>query len=101
MEDLRNIYATCSDCAAKPQQKFMTWDINTFVNKWIKKSFCDKSTDITEHLWIKISKVNDDKISLTGTIDNDPVLDSGVKFGDTVQVNLDEIEECFDGEKLL
>lgn len=100
MEDARNIYVTCSDCASKPQQKFTLWDINTFVNKWVKKSFPEVNSERKEHLWIKINQVNDDK-TLTGTVDNDTVLNLSVKSGDIVQVKVEEIEACFDGKDLI
>jgi uncharacterized protein YegJ (DUF2314 family) len=72
-------------------------DPSVFIGKWVKACFTEPGTDKKEHLWIHINTA--DKSRLIGVIDNDPVLKLDVKYGDLIKILLEEIEDCFDGEK--
>lgn len=92
-EDIKNIAIICSECAPKPQNKYSTMNVQSFIGEYVKKSFKSKDSDETEHLWIKVTKVIDNE-TLEGIINNDVILNIGFKFGDTVSVKLKEIENC-------
>jgi uncharacterized protein YegJ (DUF2314 family) len=91
-EDPRNVFITCSEHASRPQEKYALEPASNFLNKWVKACFEEIGTEKKEHLWIKVLTVKDDK-TLIGIIDNDPFLNLQVKFGDTVEVKLYEIED--------
>jgi len=100
MEDLRNIYCTCTKHSSRPQAKYASWDPTQFIGKWVKVGFTEKLTERVEHLWVQILVVTKEG-KLHGTVDNDPLLNLDVKYGDPVEVSIFEIESCYDGKSVL
>ena len=92
-EDPKNIYFTCPEHSAKPDRRYLNWRLEHFLGRHVKKSFNDNKGQ-TEHLWIKIFKIDGGK--LVGKVDNDPVFDIGIRFGNIVRVDRSEIEEVFE-----
>lgn len=74
-ENPRNMIQVCRGCMEKNKG---TFDIE--IGDYAKIRFGDASPG--EYMWIKVTKVNGNK--LEGTLDNDPVIVKDVKFGDTV-----------------
>lgn len=69
-----------------------------FIGKLVKRVFQAKKSPIpgmiSEHMWVKIHDINGNR--LIGTLDNQPILDVGLKYGDMVTVELTEIEDIMD-----
>ncbi len=67
------------------------------MGKYVKLGF--KATnpvsnkETKEHMWLRVEKV--DGPLLVGTLDNDPVMETEVKFGDTINFFVSEIEEVY------
>lgn len=93
-----NVGMVCSDCAPK-SGSFAGHNPETFVGKYVKLGF--KAThpitrrETKEHMWLKVERT--DGPLLVGVLDNDPMLETDVKFGDTVNFTASEIEEVLEG----
>jgi uncharacterized protein YegJ (DUF2314 family) len=96
MENRSNIYFTCPEHSSRPQEKFALMNPKKFLNKWIKKSFNEISTNKIEHLWIKIKSIKPNSNILVGVVDNDSFLNLDIKCGDTIEVQLTEIEDLLE-----
>jgi len=92
-ESPRNFGHVCSEHAPKPG-KFAGQDPKTFLGKFVKLGFKTKDGTNTEHMWVKVDKVNKINKSgeLEGVLDNDPVLDVGYAHGDALAFEVSEIE---------
>ena len=99
MEPRSNVRMLCKDCAPKPKSLYREWAPAQFQDRWIKTAFSEKKTGRIEHLWIKVKTAT--KTQITGTVDNDPVMNLAVKFGDTVKIPISKIESVYDGKKFL
>jgi uncharacterized protein YegJ (DUF2314 family) len=92
-EDGGNIIRVCKNCANKKKketQKNLP-ALSALVGKYVKKGFEEKGK--TEHMWVKITSVNERAGTLIGTLDNDPVVVGNVSCGDEVVVYASEIEQ--------
>ena len=96
-EDPRNIQIVFPDCMAQKQeetQSKLAEHIENMKNAsqaYVKICFYDG--DRTEHMWIKVKEVNEEKSTITGRLDNEPVLVQNVFYGDMIQTTFDKIEE--------
>ena len=96
-EDPRNIQAVCPDFMAQKQeetQSKLAKHIENMKNAsqaYVKTCFYDG--DKTEHMWIKVEEINEEKSTITGRLDNEPVLVQNVFYGDMIQTTFDKIEE--------
>lgn len=93
-EPLINIGFVCSH-RAPTAGKYVGEDPKKFVGKFIKMAFdavnphTNRATK--EHMWVLVESEADGK--LTGKLDNDPVLRTAFKCGDTVHLTVDQIED--------
>jgi uncharacterized protein YegJ (DUF2314 family) len=90
-EDPKNIRAVCNTCTekikAETQKELSLVDL---AGKYVKKRFVDG--DKAEHMWVRVSSVNEDAGTLVGTLDNEPVVVGNVSLHDEVVVYRDEVE---------
>lgn len=94
-ESIKNIGLVCVNCAPRPNPKYLTWPIESFVGRYIKSGFkVDKPGGTIEHLWVHITGIENDT-TLMGTVDNDPILEVGLASGDEVFVGIKEIEDVY------
>jgi hypothetical protein len=71
-----------------PDPIYREYPLNYFVGRCIKKSF--KDTDgMGESMWVFITKARRGK--LVGTLENDPIVATHLRLGDTVAVGPEEI----------
>ena len=68
-------------------KKYKDYSPDFFVGKFVKKTF--REEDRTEHMWIEVKEVKNN--TLVGRLSNDPYFIDGLKCGDEVVVNLEEI----------
>lgn len=94
MESSSNICFTCSKHASKPDPELAKKPVDYFIGKYVKVSFNEINTNNIEHVWVLVSSAKN-PTTLIGTIDNDPILNIGLKCGDTVDVTLDQIEKVY------
>src|SRR5262249_32848086 len=85
-----DIRIVCTRCLA-PDPELAAKGAQYFVGKLVKKLFA------SEHMWVRIDGFKSDV--LTGTLENHPVLIMSLKWGDRVDVRLNEIEDVRDGNK--
>lgn len=90
-ENINNIVGIHKECADERKNKFQeTFDKNSVeVGDYVKKCFTNGNE--AEHMWVKVNKVEEDKI--IGILDNEPVVMSNVKYKDLVEVEFGDIEE--------
>lgn len=91
LESIGNLAITCSDCA-----EAMYPNKGKFSPKVgdIAKIAIPGDGDINkEHVWVIVTRVNGDHYE--GTMDNDPVFNTLVKYGDKVPFQKSEIEDIF------
>lgn len=87
-ENPNNIQIVCPDHAPKPTG--FDGDPVSLIGRFVKRAFAQHGR--VEHMWVQIKEITDDGV-LVGELNNDPVLVNDVKCGDTVTVNVEEIEE--------
>lgn len=92
-EHSSNYVLVCPAHEPKPG-KYKDCDPKSFIGKHVKLGFpCQMGQ--TEHMWVLVHKVEEDKLS--GELDNDPVLitdfDPPLKCGDWVEFETHEIED--------
>jgi uncharacterized protein YegJ (DUF2314 family) len=93
-EDPRNVRYVCPECTEvkKKEAQRNLPPLSDLVGKYVKKAFNEKGKR-TEHMWVKVSSVNEKAGTLVGVLDNDPTMVSNVVCGDKVIVYANEIEE--------
>jgi len=89
-EPISNIGHVCPVHAPKPG-RFAGQDPQTFLGKVVKLGFKTTDGKTTEHMWVKVDKVNENG-ELEGVLDNDPVYDVGYVCGDALAFQVEEIE---------
>jgi uncharacterized protein YegJ (DUF2314 family) len=67
----------------------------------VKVEFTENLTEKREHLWVKILEVTQEGKALLGTVDNEPLLNLDVTYGDKIEILIANIESCFDGISIL
>lgn len=88
---MNNIVLMHKECGKKRREDFQ----NKFdkyileVGCYIKKEF--KEGISSEHMWVKVIALK--QKSVVGVLDNEPAVLKNVKFGDAVEVKLNEIED--------
>lgn len=95
MEHPSNIGLVCATHAPKPDPRLAKKPKGSFVGKYVKKAFIAGNpadgTPRIEHMWVKITSY--DENGLVGKLDNDPVLLTELRSGDSVKVKMEEIED--------
>ena len=90
-EPSSNIIGIHKDCAKERkinfQKNFDRYSIK--VGDFVKKEF--KENGKSEHMWVKIVSLSEKGIK--GTLDNDPLFLENIKYGDSVCLKLNEIEQ--------
>ena len=92
-----NVIGVCAGCgeARKAEWQKQNPDLYIGVGMYIKMAFrdADAHPDVpVEHMWVRITVVHDQQ-RFEGVLDNDPVLVTLLKCGDTVQLVRSDIEE--------
>ena len=96
MSEEDNIGFFCSqDCAKKAglRDDYADVSMDKFEGKFVKKRFPELVGDGGESLWVKVQEIEGDKI--IGVINNSPVLNVGLSYGDQVTVLKSEINLVF------
>jgi len=75
----------CDDCIDEKRKK-VKHDYK--AGDYVKCEF-ESSDDRNEYMWVLIEEI--DETTITGRLDNDPVLVHQIKCGDTVKINKDKI----------
>ncbi|MFA5401726.1 MAG: DUF2314 domain-containing protein [Dehalococcoidia bacterium] len=86
-----NVIPMCPECSEKmyPHKgKFKAEDIR--IGDSIKKRFAEDGA-APEHMWVIVTSIAGDK--LVGTLDNDPVGMTSIKYGDRVELDITEVED--------
>lgn len=92
-EPITNVGLVCDRHEPKPNPKFKEVPPVVFIGRFVKKAFKGKDPrgqERVEHMWVAIRKV--DNGELVGTLDNDPICEMEIDYGDTVRVRLEEVE---------
>ncbi len=99
-----NFRMVCSSCMDKKREDFqknkdmkrILKEGNNIIKKgdklFVKAVFSDESE--TEHMWVRCTKVCKDSSTITGTLDNEPVLILSLKCGSEVFVNFEDLEQA-------
>lgn len=85
--------AVCSDHAPRAGA-YVGREGSTFVGKYVKIAFKCRDTHRLEHLYVKVTETYGDD-HLKGNVDNDPVLNIGVKCGDEVHFTVAQVEDIY------
>jgi uncharacterized protein YegJ (DUF2314 family) len=97
MENPNNIRPICGDCADKKKAETQRNlpALSEFIGKYVKKRFegMVEGKLRSEHMWVKITSVNEGAGTLIGMLDNEPVLMDDLVLHDEVIVYRGEIEE--------
>lgn len=89
MEDKNNIRLVPEE-AIKPDSVYTKRPLVWFVGRLVKMAF--QSTDsIPEHMWVKVTEI--DGHNLVGTLANNPVSVTHLKYGDRVVLSRVQIEK--------
>jgi hypothetical protein len=91
MEPLSNIRSGHRNTMPKP--KGFSGDPLTLIGAYVKLSFSDLDGRV-EHMWITVKEVNAESRTISGLLNNDPVLCKELKDGDLIENRrIDEIEQ--------
>lgn len=91
-ESPNNLRFFCYEHGPKPDPKLAKKPPEQFVGHYVKKAFATEVPGVFEHMWVHVQEVVDG--TLRGILDNEPIRDCGVSYGDTVTVVLEEIEDA-------
>lgn len=91
MEPLSNIGSIHSRCAEARAKEFQKRKVKLKVGDFVKTHFEDAAG--VEHMWALIQKIKGN--SITGELNNDPMIVKHVKCGDIVKINKKDISELF------
>jgi Uncharacterized protein conserved in bacteria (DUF2314) len=90
-----NIRITCTDCSKK-----LYPNAGKFTEKQLKKAKLVKAMfteegKMSEHMWVKVEQVitTNNITHVHGTLNNDPVDLTNIKFGDVVMVSASKVED--------
>jgi uncharacterized protein YegJ (DUF2314 family) len=93
-EPLTNVGFVCEHLAPAAG-KYAGQDAKQFVGKFIKMAFDavnpQTNRPTKEHMWVLVENEKDG--TLTGKLDNDPILQTSVQCGDTIHLTVDQIED--------
>lgn len=98
-EPLSNLQFVPEHLASKPG-KYTGQDVTHLVGKFVKMGFKVHNPisgqPHTEHMWVKVERV--EQATLVGTLDNDPIMvpDPYIQCGDTVTLTADQIEDVLE-----
>jgi uncharacterized protein YegJ (DUF2314 family) len=88
-EPQSNILGICPDCASNRLASFQSKPAPDYqIGGFVKTALT--SPERTEHVWVKIEKINKDTI--TGALNNDPIFFE-VKCGDKLIVDKNQISD--------
>jgi uncharacterized protein YegJ (DUF2314 family) len=95
-ELLSNVGRVCKH-HAPVAGKFTGQDPASFLGKYVKLGFPahrPDGTDTTEHMWVLVESLaaSNVKAQLTGTLNNDPILETEYACGDLIAFDVSEIE---------
>lgn len=93
-EPASNIRPVCRSCGLQPNPKYNKIPLIFFVGKYVKTKFTALDGGNNEYMWSEITGV--DGNNLVGKLNNDPVICTHLKDGDTVAVTRDQIIEATD-----
>lgn len=74
--------------------KYVGQSPSNFIGNFVKVAFKCRTTERLEHLWVVVTEV-EGADGLRGKVNNDPVLDVGVKDGDEVVFTVAQIEDVY------
>lgn len=93
MESPNNIGFVCAEHASKPIT-LTDEQISKLVGTYVKVGFPEKApSNHVEHMWIFVEALLEGDTKFTGKLDNDPVLDVGVAYGDVITRPISDIED--------
>ena len=93
MSDLENVGLMHKHCGDKRKQEWQdnNKDVKVQIGWHCKIAFTQGKE--TEHMWVLVLVVDNDKREYSGKLDNDPVVVTNVKFEDTVSFKYEDIED--------
>ena len=92
-----NIGFIHSGCAPKPG-KYTDTLKEDFIGKYVKISFKGRGEDKrVEHMWVKVARVDPVNDVMVGVLENDPIIATHLRCGDTVRCQPWEVEDVIDG----
>lgn len=106
MEPSDNIEYICKDCSEKRTSAFqeaMRKDERGFIAKIQKglasqKQICFKfefnDGKSSEHMWMLVSSIDERSRTVSGTLDNEPIVVAHLKVGDFIVKSIYEIEDA-------
>lgn len=93
LENKNSVQIICDDCSAKRLEQFQRDNQHRIAalerGDLVKVAFTEAG--MTEHMWMMVADVEGDCVY--GFLDNEPVLLSDRRFGDTVMALKSEIED--------
>lgn len=93
--NIKGICRTCAEDRLEETQENIDQIIDNIENAtkaFVKKCFTDG--EYSEHMWVQVTDVNRKLRTIVGTLDNEPVAVQNVRYGDTIVVTFEEIEDC-------
>lgn len=72
--------------------------VETFMSKYepgdfVKAEFRDEQTGESEWMWVKVDHCDDDLRVVFGTLDNEPLVNAGLRLGQELAVSYAVIQE--------
>jgi len=97
MENPENIRYVCNHCSEKTKATTQSNlpSLADLAGKYVKKRFVKNNK--AEHMWVKVTSVNEVAGTLMGILDNDPVVITNVSINQEVIVYREEIEAVMEG----
>lgn len=97
-EPISNIGIVHPECASDRKSEWQKTNKKLVLEKgdYVKKAFSVKKKGESfkaEHMWICINKCSKDQKTFEGTLTNEPVVCTNLKYGDTIKFKRSEIEE--------
>lgn len=92
MENANNIRFVHPNCASRSMGLRVATD--DLVGRHVKKGFRGEKPDggwTVEHMWIKVQSRHGN--TLFGYLDSDPVMNCGVRYEGSVQLDIEEVED--------
>jgi uncharacterized protein YegJ (DUF2314 family) len=92
-ENKNNVEMICKECSDERKTKWQKEHKGFVIEEGdFVKIAIENKKDETEHIWCKIVSKGT-KNTFKGTIDNMPILDMPLKYGDSVDIQFKDIED--------
>lgn len=90
---MKNISLICPECSEERKDEAQEYvkEHGINLNDYVKVKITNDD-DESEYIWFMVEKINKEKNTFIGRLNNNPVYKQDIKFGDRKEFSFDDIE---------